>query len=548
MRSLVAVPLLLLSSCSRGTDEAETHDADVVLSDTDDVSEDTTPHSDSLDSEGDSAGGADVDSADSRDIPDATDVPADTAAPEWCHDGVCGPPPVTFHGIPDPFGHLIVHDASEDVLGLGSGAGFIDFDGDGDVDVFLGGSFGGTTACLYRNDSSPGVFLFTPVPQVCDRVFPRPVYFATAIQIDDDPSEELLVAGSRFLELLDMDTGDSTDLIATLELNDTRRRCDVMNVRRVDVDADGFRELYVACGHTTLDAAAKRNIVFDYDDGTWRPWGIEESGPLAVGGATLALALTDLERDGLTDIFYANDTFSSPDQRNVLEVPGGWLRQVEPGVWRDEPFSQDETRFGSFMGAAFLPIEGADSLIVTDWGPLRLVDVATRAAREFPAATGWFSGRALFSWSVVTFDFDGNGLLDAYVTFGDIHAAGLGHEDTLYLHFESGFAPLVRSHSAPRDELPYRSSRGATLVDLDGDGTPELFTLPLRGHPSLDRVEFGGNAPICRVIRDPGALTLSATIGDASWTLDSWAQSRFSAPTTPFVRGVPTVSGGQCAE
>lgn len=537
MRSLAALSVFLLANCGADGEQAA---PDELF----DVAQDAGAPSDA---EADLP----LDGSDTATVSDAEagpDLTEDATETDWCWRDVCGPPPVTLEVLPDPFGHEIVHNESEDVLGLGSGAGFVDFDGDGDFDVLLGSSFGGTNACLYENESSPGALSFTPVAAICERDFERPVYFAAATQLDDDSDEELILGGSRFLELLDLREGRSVDLIATLEPEDARRRCDVMNVRRVDLDADGFQEIYVGCGHAVIDTDAKVNIVFDWNGEAWQPWTVAESGPLAVGGATLAVAVTDLDRDGLADLFYANDTFSNPDQRNVLETPGGWIRQLAPGVWEPQAFSDEETRYGSFMGAAFLPVAGDEAMIVTDWGPPRSVDTTTQQASDFAAETGWHDGHWLFSWSALTFDFDGNGLLDAYVTFGDIHSEGLGHEDRLYLQFVEGFAILPRSIAAPGDSAPDRSSRGVALVDLDGDGSPELFTLPLRGPPVIDRIQLGGEAPSCAVVADQGAAVVSATVGESTWTLDSRAQCRFAAPSRHFVRGVPTVLNGTCAD
>jgi hypothetical protein len=225
--------------------------------------------------------------------------------------------------------------------------------------------------------------------------------------------------------------------------------------------------------------------------------------------------------------------------------------QTTAGVWESTLTADDQTAFGSFMGAAFLPTDGAEHLLITDWGPMRQVDTATLVADEFEPERGWHGARALFSWSVVPFDFDGNGFVDVYVTFGDVHAPGSendqAHEDQLLLQFETGFAALPRALAAPEDPNPYSSSRAATLVDLDGDGLPELVTTPLVGPLRIDRIELGGDAPVCVARAEPGAVP-SVQSGGVEWTVDNSAHLRLGAPDELYVRGTPELAGAACVQ
>ena len=537
MRRLVALPFALIACSSSASESLDTtEDALGVDSGTGDaVSDDTL-----ADGNGEDGEDAPNDHADT-----AQDAESDGA---WCHDGECGPVPVLFIPQLGLIDHVFSHDLGEDPLGMGSGAGFIDFDHDGDVDVFLGASAGGSSACLYRNDSTIGALEFAAVEAVCGREFSRPIHFARGVD-DRDGHTLLLIAGSRFLEFFELENNSVIDLFATLPVDDDRRRCDVNAVRSVDLNGDGREELYVGCGHVARDTDSRTNIVFEHDGAEWAAWSTDEAGLLANRGATLAVAVTDLGNDGLVDLFLANDTFSGPDQRNTSEVPGVWLHQTSSGDWESAPISEDETAFGSFMGTAFLRVADSEIMVVTDWGPMRQVDTTTLTASEFEPELGWLGARALFSWSAIPFDFDGNGLIDVFVTLGDVHAPGSpsdpAHEDHLLLQFEDGFAALPRSVAAPDDENPYSSSRAASLVDLDGDGIPELVTVPLVGPVRIDQIQLGGELPVCVATAESGAIP-RARVGDAEWTLDNAAHLRLGAPDAHFIRGTPELIGAEC--
>lgn len=439
---------------------------------------------------------------------------------------------LTFETVLDALPHTFAYEFAEDPLGMGSGAGLTDYDGDGDVDVFLGDSPGGTPACLYRNDSTPGVFAFVPVDSVCERRFSRPVRFAVGV---GENGRELLLAGSRFLTFFDPETGESTDLLGGLELDDLRRRCEVSAVREVDLDGDGVVELYVGCGHAPRTTGARENIVFAQQDGRWEAWTTETAGVLANTGATLAIAVVESEEH--TSLFLANDSFSSPGQRNVLDVPGVWLDRASEGVWQASPITAGADAYGSFMGAAVLPLDGRPTLIVTDWGPPRSVDLETRAVREFPQAFGW-GPIPLFSWSALPFDFDGDGRLDIYLTLGHVQSLGgdadRSHEDRLLLATHNGFRATGRSDLAPSDPNPYRTSRSAVLVDLDGDDVPELFTLPLAGPAVIDRIVSSARPPTC-VFDAPRGITTSPELEGVS--LDLAAHAAMGAPPEWYARG-----------
>lgn len=465
-----------------------------------------------------------ADASDSTDSPDAEDAARGDASAR--------PSSISFETVLDVLPHEFVFDPAEDPLGMGSGGGLLDYDGDDDFDLFLGDSPGGSPACLYRNDSSPGVLSFAPIGAVCDHSFPRPVRFAVGV---GDNAEELLLAGSRLLMFFDPGTGQATDLLGDLEFDDARRRCEVSAIREVDLDGDGINELYVGCGHAAHDTDARKNIVFARAENGWRAWDTETAGALANAGASLAVVV--LESASSTSLFLANDSFSSPNQRNVLDVPGTWLDRSTRDNWEPSPLTDAPDAFGSFMGGAVLDLAGRPTMLLTDWGPVRAVDLETREVTPFPMGFDW-GPTPLFSWSALPYDFDGNGHIDIYVTLGHIRAPGSDddrtHEDVLLLGYEDGFRRLGRSELAPADPRPFRSSRAAVLVDFDGDELPEVLTIPLQGPPILDRIVAPEPSASSCAQDAPAGRT---SIGRSGWAVDLGAQPGLGTPPTSYARG-----------
>ncbi|HWQ12147.1 MAG TPA: CRTAC1 family protein [Roseiflexaceae bacterium] len=230
--------------------------------------------------------------------------------------------------------------------------------------------------------------------------------------------------------------------------------------------------------------------------------------PLAARAQTLAIALVDLDGDGLRDIWAAND-FALPD--------GHWLRRGD--AWEPaQPFAQtshstmsidwgdiaNDGRLALFSTdmnpgdiapavlAAWLPVIGkleekhgpADPQIMAN--TLQLPDGAGRwhneAARRGVDATGW-------SWSGRFGDLDNDGFLDLYVVngmiaqnlFGHLPGAELVEENRAFHNRGDGsFRPAPEWGLAATE-----SGRGMLMADMDADGDLDVVVNNLRGPAML---------------------------------------------------------------
>lgn len=464
--------------------------------------------------------GADSPSRDAFDRPDGDALPDDVARVDDPTPG--GAPP--FELRPEfPVPHDLSFDPLDDPLAIGPGGAVFDADGDLDLDLFLGGYGDGTPPCLYENRSTPGELRFDAVDAICRGLWTRPIRTATALPAGN-AGETLLVGGSRFLGWAPGAPGALAENLfdTLLETDDPRRRCNVDSLTPFDPDLDGDTEVYVACGHAAATAGPPVNMVLEL---TPVPslWPAERAAGLADPGPTIAVAVTDLDDNGLVDLVLLNDTLSGPGRRNTSVPPGGAILAPDPlraerDAWpAPVPVAEGVSAWGSLMGACQLVVGRQRVLYLTERGPNRILgwagDRFDRAAEtEWPDALDGYGPAdvELFSWGATCWDFDADGDDDVYVTQGDVWtdrigaALDVGHED-FWIEQRDGalLAPVRRSRLAPDDEEPRANARSSVLADLDGDGFPELLTLPLTGRPRVDRLVGATDSPGCTVFVRP---------------------------------------------
>jgi hypothetical protein len=286
--------------------------------------------------------------------------------------------------------------------------------------------------------------------------------------------------------------------------------------------------------------------------------------PLAPNAEALALALIDLNRDGLRDIWVAND-FDLPD-RIWLRVGDAW----QPAL----PFSQISFSTMS-IDWGDIANDGTLALFTTDMNPYDTA-VATLARwlpviKELEGRNDRYAGEAQqminmlqrpkagaqwqnestargidatgWSWAGKFGDLDQDGYLDAYVVNGMIAA-------NLFRHLPNG--ELVEENQAFRNDGRghfYRapawqlgstaSGRGMIMGDLDNDGDLDIVVNNLRKSAQLFENQLCGGTSLQVELRWPASANFFGVGAQLVLTTDQGIMQRDVRATSGYLSGDP---------
>jgi enediyne biosynthesis protein E4 len=389
----------------------------------------------------------------------------------------------------------------------GPGLAWLDYDGDGLFDLFLiqGSSIVGPppapppTSRLYRNE---GGGRFRDVTDALGVALVGCGQGAAVGDIDNDGDPDLFVtfygkpnalyrneAGRRFVEVAAR---------AGLASPPAGRRGPnwATSAAFLDYDADGFLDLFV-CSYVEVDLdnypvcktfcsphefkASACSLYRNRGDGTFidvsREAGVDSPEAKALGVVTL-----DLDDDGRTDIFVAND-----------EMPNFFFRNLGGGRFESRGLIGGCTINSSGSTQAYMGVD-ADDLDGDGWPDL----YATAYARETDTlflniGGGQFldatrgSGLAAPSWYGLAFgtcllDADADGFLDIFVANGHVDAQvdKLGDPNNtfrqraqFYRNLGQGRFRDISRRTGPYFQLP-RVGRGVGACDYDNDGRMDL--------------------------------------------------------------------------
>ncbi len=394
------------------------------------------------------------------------------------------------------------------VSSLGAGAGLLDYDQDGDLDLYLvnGAPLEGRTPGegrpnrLFRNE---GAFRFTDQTASAG-VGDTGWGFGVAVSdLDNDGFPDLYVTNLG-ANVLYRNRGDGTFARAPGAGGACHPGFST-SAAFFDADLDGDPDL-VVLGYTAdeiaalpLPGAAASCVWFGLPvfcgpsgltpapDGFFRNRGdgtfeeaSEDAGIRAVEpGYGLGVVASDLDGDGDTDFYVAND--SSP---NHLFLNDGAGRFDEQGLIAGTAYNVDGlAQAGMGVDAGDFDEDGLLDLFVTNFshdtntayqntGSGFFEDSTTRNALRMP---GWF----YLGWGTRFVDFDADGWLDLFVANGHVYpeaaAAGSGTQYRMrnQIFRNRGGGVFLET---PWD-APERSSRAAAFGDLDGDALPDVVVV-----------------------------------------------------------------------
>ncbi len=416
------------------------------------------------------------------------------------------------------------------VSSLGSGAGLLDYDQDGDLDLYLvnGAPLDGRVPGeglpnrLYRNE---GGFRFADVTEAAGVGDVGWGFGAAAADFDNDGFPDLYVTnlgpnafyrnrGDGTFERLPAGAGADHPAFST-------------SAAFFDADGDGWLDLFVLgytrdaiadlplpgeaascvwfslpvfCGPSGLtpeaDAFFRNRGDGGFDEAT-SAFGFDA----AEAGYGLGVVAADLDGDGDTDLYVAND--SVPNHLWIRE-PGGFR---EDGLVAGTAYNVDGlAQAGMGVDAGDFDDDGQLDLFVTNFshdtntayrnmGGGFFEDSTTRNALRTP---GWFA----LGWGTRFADLDSDGRLDLFVANGHVYpAAADAGSNTRYAMPNQVFRNEADGRYV---EVEWgggvRSSRGAAFGDLDGDARTDVVVVNIDDRATLLANRSPGQGTLVRLV------------------------------------------------
>jgi tetratricopeptide (TPR) repeat protein len=389
---------------------------------------------------------------------------------------------------------------------MSGGVATLDYDGDGWVDIYVvqGGPLDDEPSRtrepgrLFRNRGD-GTFEDVTEPSGI-AALPRSYDLgATVGDYDNDGDPDLFVSRLRSY-LLIRNRGDGTFEDATEESGLAGLRHNPTSAAFADLDGDGDLDLYVChymvydpahpvqcknergeffyCDPSRVEAAPDR--LFRNDGGRFVDV-TDESGIVDREGRGLGVVAADLDDDGRTDLYVANDGTANYLFRNL-----GGFKFEEVGLTSGVAGS-GEGGYQASMGVACgdLDRDGLLDLVVTNfYGECStlyrnlghgLFTDWTGPSRLGPAT------RYLLGFGTSFLDYDNDGRIDLATTYGHVNDNRpfypYAMPSQLLAGTDDGRLVDVSTAAGPPWTLP-RVGRGLAVADLDNDGREDLLILP----------------------------------------------------------------------
>ncbi|MCI0422841.1 MAG: CRTAC1 family protein, partial [Acidobacteria bacterium] len=207
-------------------------------------------------------------------------------------------------------------------------------------------------------------------------------------------------------------------------------------------------------------------------------------------GKSLGVVATDINNDGMMDLFVANDTV-----QNFLFVNRGEGKFEEVGLMAEVAYSEDgRPRSGMGVDSADFNGDGWPDLFVANVDQEKFSiyqNNKDETFRDLAMTTGVGQATLLLSgWGLKFFDFDNNGVLDLFLANGhpddmvDVNMTKVTYKEPLLLFRQEGQKFLNVSAEAGAAFSRQYPARGMTLGDYDNDGRSDVLVAN-NGEPPL---------------------------------------------------------------